>query len=528
MISASDIGKAAKSLLKLTVADLKKAAPQLKRFESFCTKLTTEDGGPFVLEWWQKLVLLAYFAGVTEIVIVVPKGNGKTGLLAALAVFHLLTTEYPEAYIGASSKKQANVMYEEVRRMSQLHAAWRKRLIPRPSTKFIYVGRGAEGGFLQVLASDRLTGGNAGSDEGQGTLEGIKPTLGLVDELHAHVNDAIYAAIQGALHKRAGQMLTISTAGTNDESLLKTILDNALKMRGLVKKGKLTVARGKDFLLLNWALTEKDDREDMGVVKQANPSSFVTVDNLASLRESPSMKPSRWAIRHCNIWGLPEGGWLEGHLWDGCERPKIVLPSDEPIVIGFDYARSYDHAVLVALRPLDRSGRFLPIEDYDPEQHEGGRGEIKVLRHFKPEDEDGNVPFWKVKQAIREECAERPVAAVGFDKLGGFAHSAEDLVDEGIPMVEVSMKGNVWGPLTAELYSAVKGKRLHHDGDIDLRKHVLAGETKDSEWGERLHGRTKSRRKVDALMATGMAWYTAFFTDALDTTSEEPLIAYGS
>jgi phage terminase large subunit-like protein len=39
--------------------------------------------------------------------VIIPKKNGKTTLVAALGLYHLLTTVDAEAYIAASSRDQA-------------------------------------------------------------------------------------------------------------------------------------------------------------------------------------------------------------------------------------------------------------------------------------------------------------------------------------------------------------------------------------------------------------------------------------
>jgi phage terminase large subunit-like protein len=523
MTSASRLAAAAKTLLGLTPREFAAAHKSLARFDKFVAMVVTKDGLQMKLEWWQRLVLLAYFAGFSEILIVIPKGNGKTTLLASLAVYHLLTTPYPQAFIGASNKEQAGIMYEEARRISQLHAAWRRRLIPRQSTKRIYVGKGGKGGFLRVLSSDRLKAEGGDDDEGRGTLEGIEPTLGLVDELQAHVNDAIYAAIQGALHKREGQLLTISTAGFDLRSLLKRMRDGALKFRDKIVDQRFTVARREGFVMFEWALHDRDDVEDMAVVKLANPSSFVTKKKLKALRNSPAMTSSRWAVRHCNLWGQSEGAYFDAELWDARGNEDLVIPDGVQVILGYDHARSYDHAVLVALQVIDIGGELVPIEKWDPEQHEGGRARLMPVEHWIPSEQDGGrVPYWRIKKGMRDACARFDVAGIGFDKLGGFSQSAEELADEGLPMIEVSMKSNVWAPLTSELYAAVKGGRVEHDDDDRLRAHVLAAETKDSEYGERLHGKPKSGAKVDGAMAWGCAWFAAFFTDALRAESFDP------
>lgn len=505
MASASDVAGQAPRLLGLTLPKLRAARALLKRFEKFCEHVTTVQGEPFVLEPFQRLILLAYFAGFSEILILIPKGNGKTTLLAALAIFHLLTTPYPEAYIGASTKGQADKMYLEACRIMDCRAAWRKRLIKRAATREIRVSRDASKGRLVVLASDKLD---------KGFSEGIAPTLGLIDELHAHVNDAIYSAIHGALHKRGGQMLTISTAGDDEESLLGRMREVAHQLRQKLRLDRLTVARAGNFVMFEWALLPSDDPEDIDAVKAANPASFVTKAALRALRASPSMKAGRWARYHGNRWGIVEGRWMEPEIFDACER-RFDVEDGELLVLGLDFARTFDHASLIGMHPT------VPGEG----EEGAGRGRVFPIAHWKPEEEDGGkIPFWKVKQGIRDACKRWAVVGVGYDKNGGFAQSAEELEDEGIPMIEISMGSAVWAPLTAELEAAFVGERLEHNGDAELRKHFLAAETKDSEHGERLHGKPKGKTKrkmhVDAVIGTGCAWYLGHMTDLLEGGSE--------
>jgi phage terminase large subunit-like protein len=72
-----------------------------------------DTGKPFVLEPYQRTMLADHFDGVTEIVIVIPKKNGKTTLLGALALFHLLEWPEAECVIGASSRDQARILFKQ-------------------------------------------------------------------------------------------------------------------------------------------------------------------------------------------------------------------------------------------------------------------------------------------------------------------------------------------------------------------------------------------------------------------------------
>src|SRR6266498_3678453 len=85
----------------------------LRGFEKFCQELRLENGKPMKLEPFQRVMLKDHFAGVTEIVIVIPKKNGKTTLLAALALYHLENWPEAECVIGASSRDQARILFKQ-------------------------------------------------------------------------------------------------------------------------------------------------------------------------------------------------------------------------------------------------------------------------------------------------------------------------------------------------------------------------------------------------------------------------------
>lgn len=486
------------SELKLSPSSIKAAKSDLDRFANFFSLIPTPAGEPQELEWFQRLILLLYFAGVRHVLVLIPKNNGKTCLLAALAIFHMLTTSVPRVYIGASNVKQAKTMYNEAVRIVKLRKAWRRRLVPRPGYRAIHHAGGEDKGSLEVLASDKLD---------KGSLQGIGPTLAIIEELHAHVNNAIYAACRGGLAKRDGRMLSISTAGSDPHSLLGRVRGQAKAMSHQVVRDFLTLIRSDNgqFAMLQWALDERADIADMDVVKRANPASFVTVEGLCEIHEDPETTTADWKRYHCGLWATPEGRWLDiEREWDPNTHRDASISRGEIVILGYDHARHRDHAALLAV---------FPDSDLDLESEEP-RGLVVPVEMWVPDEEElGVVPYWKIKEAMRAACERWTVLGIGYDKLGGFAEAAEDLEDEGLPMIAVSMSSSTWAPLTAEMLAAIRTGRMRNNGDPRLRDHFMAAETKDSPHGERLHGKVSG--KVDGVMATGCAWEVAFNTDAL-------------
>jgi hypothetical protein len=90
---------------------------QLRHFRDFCLKLPIEDGTPLALYPEQVRMLWAYFNGTRETLILIPKKNGKSSLLAALALFHLATVPDASVYIGASSRDQATILFDQAAAM---------------------------------------------------------------------------------------------------------------------------------------------------------------------------------------------------------------------------------------------------------------------------------------------------------------------------------------------------------------------------------------------------------------------------
>jgi len=457
--------------LGLTSEQMKRAKAGLADFEKFCSNLETTEEEQFKLEPFQKLIILAYFGGFSEVMALIPKGNGKTVLLAALAVHHLKATNAAEAYIGASSAAQAQKMYREASRFAR-----QVDLLPFPGYMEIRVEKDPAMGYLRVLASDKAD---------RGSLEGIGPTLGLVDELHAHVNDALYAAMQGALHKRDGRMLTISTAGSDEDSVLGRIRKNALELSSVNREKSLMIAHDESFVMFEWSAAEGAELDDLEVVKEANPASFVTQKKLERIKKSPSMTPTRWARYHANVWTPAADAWIDPGVWEACYEANAEIPDGSDVYVGIDVGIKKDSSAIVWLWKRDDERIVVKSKVFTP-------------------NGDQPLDLSKIEQGIRELADRYQVMSVSYDRWT-FERSAQMLSDEGLLMVEFPMTNERTVPASSRLYEAIQQHRIVHDGDPVMTSHVKAGATRDTERGWRL-AKGKARRPIDALIALLIAF----------------------
>jgi phage terminase large subunit-like protein len=82
-------------------------------------------------------MLRDYFGGTTETIILTPRKQGKSTIVAAIALFHLVTTPDAECVIVAASREQAGILFGQaagfVRRSEWLRALLRQqRDVSRP------------------------------------------------------------------------------------------------------------------------------------------------------------------------------------------------------------------------------------------------------------------------------------------------------------------------------------------------------------------------------------------------------------
>jgi hypothetical protein len=180
--------------------------PELEAFARFCGALVLEDGSRMSLEPFQRRMLRDFFGGTVETLILLPKKNGKSTLLGALGLFHLVTTPDAECVIGAASRDQATILYDQAAGFVRRSAGLEQRVHVKRGYREIQARR--DSGRIRVLAAD------------VDTADGVIPTLALVDELHRHKSAGLYGIFRDGLGPRRGRMITISTAGDSETSPL--------------------------------------------------------------------------------------------------------------------------------------------------------------------------------------------------------------------------------------------------------------------------------------------------------------------
>jgi len=448
---------------------------ELDKFCRFCLGLTLEHGGALVIEPFQRTMLADYFDGVIETLILLPKKNGKTTLLAALALYHLTSTPAAECVIGAASRDQASILYEQASGFVSRSARLQDRVVVKGGYR--QIRSRVHGGRIRVLAAD------------VDTADGIIPTLALVDELHRHKSAGLYAIFRDGLGPRDGRMLTISTAGDHERSTLGLMRAAARKLPGIERVGKYLHVRTADdsFAMHEWALDRDDDVDDVVLVKQVNPLSTQTVEKLAQRHSSPSMLPWDWARFACGIWSGAETWWIRPDDWEIAAMGDKLVDGDR-VALGFDGSRYGDATALVACRLSD--GLLSPLGVWESprgvREWEVPAGEVdaavarafdtyRVVRFY------ADPPLWQTeidswaREFGHEVVVRYPTNRSRF--MGALERFRTDVASDLIP----------------------------HDGDERLTRHVLNAQVSEVRGGYWLTKATATDR-IDAAIASVLAY----------------------
>ena len=243
------------------VFDEKKAQKPIDFIERFCRHSKGEWAGrPFKLELFQKAFISALFGFVNketgyrkykETLFYVARKNGKSSMLAGIALYCLIADNEPgaEVYSVATKKDQAKIIFDElcnmVKQSPELAQACKKR------KSDLYFGYN--------MSKAQPLGKN--SD----TLDGLNSSLVIIDELHAVKDRNLYEVMkQSQSARRQPLLIMITTAGTVREC----IFDDMYKYACDVCDGIIT---DESFLPILYELDDKKEYLQPKAWEKANP-----------------------------------------------------------------------------------------------------------------------------------------------------------------------------------------------------------------------------------------------------------------
>lgn len=426
-------------------------------------------GQKIKLEPWQCWVLTTIFGWrrrsdnrrrFGRVYIEVPRGNGKSALSSAVALYCLLADREPgaEVYSFATTRDQAGIVFGDAKQMAMMCEPLRKKFglevlakaLFVPSTNSTFQAKSAEGS----------------------TLDGLNTHFACIDELHAHKTRAVYDVVETSIGKRLNPILwVITTAGFDTAGI-------CYEVRTMVREVLArTVADETQFGII-YTIDEGDDWKTEAALIKANPNWGVSVMPKMVLplqlkAITLASAANNFKTKHLDVWCQAGAAWMDMTAWHKGER---VVDLDDfegrSCVIGLDLGAKNDlTAKVYVFKTEGDDGRpryqvfsrlYLPqtaIDKGTVSQYSGW-ADTRVIQVTGGAMTD----LTRIEEELREDLSRFDVQAIAYDPWQA-TQLANDLSEDGAPMVEYrNTVQNVSEPMKW-LEALVQDGRLDHDGN---------------------------------------------------------------
>lgn len=474
--------------------------------------LRAEDGGPwkftreqlrFVLHWYavDETGRFTTRKGVLQRM----KGWGKDPLLAVLCLVELVGpsrfSHWDEA--GEPVGKAHPRAWVQVTAVNQSQTTNTMALIPSLMSDAFKAKYDVKDGAVLIRANGGRVRLEAVTSSYR-ALEGKRTTFTLLNESHHWVSGnsghRMYETIDGNATKQDSRYLAITNAYLpGEDSVAERMRESWEKIR----EGRMVdVGFMYDSIEAHPETPLTAEALRIVVPKIRGDAVWLNTDAIIQSVMDATIAPSRSRRMWLNQVVAEEDAIYGPAEWDPLiDEGKSLKPGDE-IVLGFDGGKSSDSTALVALRVRDMHTVLLNIwehpegeaaKDWTVPRHEVDGAVHEAFRLFDVKAFFADVALWESYIADWSETY--------GDRLAVSSPAGKDSVGW-------DMRGSQKAVTMAHerLMRTIFDKKLSHDGDLTLRRHVLSARRRTNNYGIGFGKESKdSPRKIDAYAALMLA-----------------------
>lgn len=485
---------------------------------------------PLTLEPWEIFIIANLYGWINpetglrrfrRAYIEVPRKNGKSILLAAMAIYALVADgeEAPEVFALATSKEQAAIVW----RTAQL-------MIRRAKSLQRHFGVEANRGTIWCSTNSGLF-----IPKPQDPGDGDNPHFVCVDEYHEHRSPRSYDAMYYGMGSRQQPLLVVITTAGHDQS------SPCFLQRSYVVQTLQEVIQDESYFSIIYTLDEDDVVNPAlwtspALWSKANPNLGVSISevNMAEAALEAQQNPSKrngFLTKRMNVWCNVGTALFNMAEWQQCYSPELTLDSvkGRRAMIGLDLASRVDIAALVVMVYLedDRLGViptfYLPQETVTSKSPTYAHHYLAWTLEGHLKLTPGNIiDFRIIRDDLRKLLDWFEVDAVAFDPWQSTQLSTE-LVEEGAPMIEVRQTVMNMSAPTKELQALMRAQRIVHDGNpvMSWMMSNVTGkiDAKDNIYPRKIMSSNSDAAKIDGPIALIMALNRHLLTATSKKTS---------
>ena len=471
-------------------------------------------GKPFNLQPWQcDDILRPLFRTdrngkriVRESFIFMPRKNGKSEIIAAIALDHLLFDEEKgkEVILGASDRDQASIVFRACEEMVRQDPNLLKRCKPLPATKTLAIP--GTNHFLRAIPSD------------EGGAHGLNPSLAIGDELHAWRGRGLYDAIRTGQGARSSPLfINITTAGFDKHSI-------CYERYSYAKRVLAGTVKDPTFLPVIFEAGDNEPWDEEKIWRKANPglrgaTPFRSIDEMrrmcAEAKEIPALQ-NAFRRLYLNQWTEQDVRWIDKSAWAKCGGECDPFEG-RACFSALDLSSTTDLSALVHLFPPTGDGTRWDIlcRFYVPEdgaRRRAARDKVPYLEWIKQGHitaTPGNViDYDRIKLDLQEDAERFRITQIAIDRWNATQLTTQ-LTGAGFDVVPFGQGfASMAGP-SKEFEKKVLGKS-YRSGDNPVLDWCVGNVAVEQDAAGNIKpSKKKSTERIDGVvalvMATGLA-----------------------
>lgn len=420
----------------------------------------------------------------------VARGNGKTTLMAGLALYDLINGVGKRVHVIANNAEQAEILLDTA-----------KTMVTRMKNTDIDIHYGS------IDRADADCSMNA-LPAMERSLDGLNPSMWVADEAAEYKGRFLTKLLTTGAKRKESTGCIITTPGSNPENIYYEIVKQA---EGILS-GQI---QDDTVFALLYGLDASDSIEDETQWIKGNPGLPYGQPDLVSLRRSwNTMKQSpmgraEFSRYHCSRTDENTGGWLDMQYWEQMVDKTIDWESlkGRAAWAGLDLSKSGDMTALVLMIPLDDGrvavkGRYwfpkeglaqreldyrMPVRTWAIE----GKLELSAGRE---------IDYEQIRVALNEAKRDYDLRVVAYDAWGS-KYLAETLMGDGVPLQTYRMSISTFGPGCSLWSNYWMGRKLVFSDDPIMRRACAEAHAKQDINGNVRPIKSREHCIIDPLVA---------------------------
>lgn len=487
------------------------------------------DPRPFTLAPWQQFIIGSLFGWVDkrglrrfrDAYIEVGKGNGKSPMAAGIGLYGLLMDHElaAEIYAAAVTREQASILWRDAQRIIEASPALVKLL----ATKRLELMAGniaykPTGAWFRPLSSEHRG------------LDGKRPHMGLIDELHEHATPIVTTKIRaGAKGRQQPLFVEITNSGVDRTSICWHHHEHSRK----VVEG--TVEDDRWFAYVCALDPDDDPLADPSCWVKANPNLGVAIqrDYLERQVETAlNIQSETNTVLRLNfcVWTQAISRAIDAAQWQACAAAVDDAElAGVPCYAGLDLGQRDDFTAFVLVwtlpdgRVVVRPTFWLPSATLEKKRD---RPYAQWQRSGELEVTDGDTTHYAlVEETIIAQCARWGVHEIAYDPNYA-SQVAQDLQGAGLTMVPTP-QGFKLNEAILKLEELLAAGRLCHGGHQVLGWMADNLVVKTGTKGDKRPDKPSSREKIDGMVALLMALDRVVRQPSDNVYASRPLLVLG-